>query len=170
MSVKERRYLTIQNSKRQSTNNKSSYKHRNLHVSSLISSKYFWVKSNDWDHKSRQDHKAGHKDAFQSIDRVPPLPKDNFFFHPFLSSAGDTLESSSSLAFLGSIHQPRRSLPRSRPPDSSGCVSIEREYVAVRRIRCAYVCTRSRMCSIKRLRDHGSSLEECWSQRIISLV
>lgn len=92
------------------------------------------------------DHKVGHKDAFQSVDCVPLWVKDNFlsffflfsllfFFnkrHTHTLSLSLSLESSSSLAFLGSIHQARRSLPRSRLLDSSGCVSI-RAYVAARR-------------------------------------
>lgn len=88
------------------------------------------------------------KTLFYSLDRLPPVDQHPSFFSlpPFrwaCPSSSDTLESSSSVAFLGSIHQPRRSLPRSRPLDSSGCVSIERTWL--RRIRCAYVCTRSRV-------------------------
>lgn len=60
-----------------------------------------------------------------------------------------------------------RSLPRSRPPDSS--VSIERTWLA-ERIRCAYVCARARACSIMRSRDRGRRLEECWSKRIINAI
>lgn len=155
MSAKERRYLT--RSRTQSV--KARIINRRINIATCTFQALSRVSTSEW------------KATIEIINRGKIIKlATKTLFSQFLSSAGDTLESSSSLAFLSSIHQPRRSLPRSRPPDSSGCVSIEREYMAVRRIRCAYVCTRSRMCSIKRLRDRGSSLEECWSQRIISLV